>query len=142
MEVITSESRKKRRYVFAHDTARKRAADDCMTLPAGWLCTFSEPNRNLDQNAAMWALLEEFSQQLQWPVNGQMVRLSSEDWKDLLTAGFRKETQPRLAAGIDGGIVMLGQRTSKFSKREMSEFLEFLHYIAADRGVVLEKEAA
>lgn len=45
--------------------------------------------------------------------------------------------------GLDGGVVMLGQRTSQFSKREFSEWLEFLHATAADRGVtVYEREAA
>lgn len=59
-----------------------------------------------------------------------------------MTAAFRKETQPRLAMGIDGGMVMLGQRTSKFTKREFGDWLEFLNAIAADRGVELERVAA
>ena len=42
--------------------------------------------------------------------------------------------------GVYGGVFMLGQRTSKFSKVEFSEWLEFLHATAADRGVNFYKE--
>jgi hypothetical protein len=59
----------------------------------------------------------------------------------LLSAAFRKETN-RVAQGLDGGFVMLGQRTSKFGKREFSEFLEFLWATAADRGVTVYQEEA
>ena len=40
--------------------------------------------------------------------------------------------------GLDGGMVMLGARTSTMSKREFSEWLEFLHATAVDRGIELE----
>jgi hypothetical protein len=40
--------------------------------------------------------------------------------------------------GMDGGMVMLGQRTSGFSKKEFSDWLEFLHATAVDREVNLE----
>lgn len=102
--------------------------------PDGYAVTIAEPTRNLAQNAAQWPLLEAFSQQLQWPVNGQMVYMSADEWKDVLTCCFRNETA-RLAMGLDGGVVMLGMRTSKMTKREFSEWLEFLHIVAAQRGV-------
>lgn len=109
--------------------------------PAGFVVEVKEPGRSLDQNAAMWPILEAFSRQLLWPVNGQMTKMAPEEWKDVLTAAFRGE-QARLAMGLDGGVVMLGQRTSRFSKREFSEWIEFLHSVAAERGVELEREAA
>ena len=67
-----------------------------------------------------------------------MTHMTADEWKDVLTAGFRKE-QARLAMGLDGGVVMLGQRTSKFVKSEFSEWLEFLHATAALRGVTVYK---
>lgn len=73
---------------------------------------------------------------MQWPVNGQMVQLEAEEWKDILTAAFHQETA-RLAMGLNGGVVMLGQRTSQFGKKRFSEWMEFLHAIAAQRGVVV-----
>jgi hypothetical protein len=65
-----------------------------------------------------------------------MVLMTPDDWKDVLTAAFRGESV-RLAMGLDGGVVMLGQRTSKFTKREFSDWIEFLYATAASRGVNL-----
>ena len=126
----------KRIFRLAHDQARKLAAEFLARAPDGWMVTFSEPTRNLEQNDAQFRILRAFSNQIQWPVNGRMESLTPEEWKDLLTAAFRQQ-QPRIAQGIDGGMVLLGQRTSKFSVREFSDYLEFLHSVAADRGVVL-----
>lgn len=131
----------KQRFILAHDMARRGAMEAVARAPAGFVVEIKEPGRSLDQNAAMWPILEAFSRQLLWPVNGQMTKMAPEEWKDVLTAAFRGE-QARLAMGLDGGVVMLGQRTSRFSKREFSEWIEFLHSVAAERGVELEREAA
>lgn len=96
--------------------------------------TVEKETRTLEQNRAQWPILQAFSDQLLWPVNGQMVKMEPEDWKDVLTAAFRQEV-PRVAMGLTGGVVMLGQRTSKFKRDEFNEWLEFLNAIAADRGV-------
>lgn len=91
-------------------------------------------------NSKERAHLQAFSQQLLWPVNGQMVKMSDENWKDVLTAAFEGETNPQLAMGLNGGVVMLGKRTSKFGKKRFSEWLEFLHAVAVDRGVQVYEE--
>lgn len=132
----------KRVFILAHAQARALALECVKTAPDGYVVTVGEPSRSVSQNAAQWPILQAFAVQLQWPVNGRMVSMSPDEWKAVLTAAFRKE-QARLAMGLDGGVVMLGQRTSKFSKVEFSEWLEFLHATAADRGVtVYEREAA
>jgi hypothetical protein len=129
----------KRTLRLVNDTARLMAVRELQRAPEGYVVTISEPTRSLDQNAAQWPILQAFADQLEWPVNGRMVKMTADDWKDLLSAAFRKETA-RLAVGLDGGIVMLGLRTSKMGKREFSEWLEFLHATAADRGVVVYAE--
>jgi hypothetical protein len=131
----------KRLFVLAHDQARARAVQSIQNAPQGYIVTIAEPTRNLDQNAAQWPILNAFADQLVWPVNGEMVQISAEDWKDLLTSAFRRE-QPRVAMGIDGGMVLLGQRTSKFKKGEFSDWLDFLNATAADRGVALDERQA
>lgn len=109
--------------------------------PEGRVVTISDQTRTVEANAAMWPILEAFSEQLEWPVNGRMTKLDSESWKDLLSAAFKRESA-RIAMALDGqGVVMLGLRTSKMGKREFSEFLEFLHATAVDRGVVVYAEA-
>jgi hypothetical protein len=134
----------KRTFILAHDIARQRAGDAVRDAPPDAVVTIGDASRTLEQNAAQWPILQAFAQQLQWPVNGQMVHMSDEEWKDVLTAAFERETM-RLAMGLDGGVVMLGLRTSKMGKRRFSEWLEFLHATAALRGVVVypdERQAA
>ena len=120
--------------ILASPEQRTRALVVIREAPDGHVVQIKEPARNLEQNAAMWPILEAFSKQLQWPVNGRMVYMTPEEWKDVLTAAFERATV-RVAQGLDGGVVMLGQRTSKFTKPRFSEWLDFLHATAADRGV-------
>ena len=129
------------KFVLAHDQARHRAIAAVQQAPAGFVVRVDEPTRSLDQNAALWPLLDAFSRQLQWPVNGRMVTMKPEEWKDVLSCAFRRE-QARLAMGLDGGVVMLGLRTSKMGKRAFSDFLEFMHATAVERGVDLDRSAA
>ena len=69
-----------------------------------------------------------------------MVRLTSEEFKDILTAAFNQD-RVRLAQGVDGGVVMLGTRTSKMSERTFSGWLDFLNWFCADRGVNVRNAA-
>ena len=122
---------------MSHETARINAIEAVKTAPEGYCVTVSEPNRSLEQNAAQWPILQAFADQIQWPVNGKMVWMTDEEWKDVLTAAFKRETA-RLAMGLDGGVVMLGMRTSKMGKKQFSEWLEFLKATASIKGVELD----
>lgn len=122
-------------FILSHAEARKRAADAVLKAPEGYAVRVGENTRTLDQNAAQWPILQAFSQQMEWPVNGRMEKLTPEEWKDILSAAFDGEIQPRLSPGLNGGMVMVGRRTREFGKRKFSEWIEFLHATAADRGV-------
>lgn len=126
-----------RMFTLAHDEARRRVAEFARQASAGLEVIFREPKRTSEQNALMWAWLTAFSEQLQWPVNGRMERLTPTEWKDILTAAYSQELQ-RVAPGLNGGMVLLGMRTSDMGKREMAEFIDFIEATAADRGVVAD----
>lgn len=121
---------------LVHAEARRRAVDACQKAPDGYVVTVSEPSRNLEQNALMWSLLQAFADQCQWPVNGKLEWLDSTSWKEILTCAFEGE-QARVAPGLNGGMVLLGQRTSQYSKAKFAEFVEFIHATAAERDVDL-----
>jgi hypothetical protein len=89
--------------------------------------------RTLPQNSLMWDILQAFADQKTWFVNGVECRITAEDWKDVLTAAFHQEV--RMAQGLNGGIVMLGARTSRWDKPKMSEFIDFIQAAAAQHGV-------
>ena len=126
----------KRTFILAHPEARRNALQAVQQATEGFAVTVSAPTRNLDQNAAQWPILQCFADQLKWPINGRLEHLTPDEWKDVLTSAFKREIV-RVAMGLDGGMVMLGQRTSKFSKAQFSEWLEFLHATAADREIEL-----
>lgn len=94
--------------------------------------------RDLDQNAAMWAALHDIAAQVEWPVlfdsRVQLTKMDAEDWKNVMTAGLSR--QQRMAQQIDGGgYVLLGLRTSRFSRKRMGELLELIRYFGDSRGV-------
>ena len=85
--------------------------------------------RTIQQNDLMWALLTEISNQVVW--HGQ--KLTPENWKDVLTAALKRQS---VVPGIDGGFVVLGQRTSKMSVKELNEVIELAYAFGAQNGVV------
>lgn len=89
--------------------------------------------RSLEQNNLMWSVLTDLSKQVEWCVDGRMQKIDPEDFKDILSAGLKREQ--RVAAGISGGFVMLGQRTSKMTKGEMADLITLGHAFGAERGV-------
>ncbi|MGN6312877.1 MAG: recombination protein NinB [Rhodanobacteraceae bacterium] len=93
-----------------------------------------KPKRTLDQNAKMWAMLTDIADQVKWFVDGKLEYLEPEEWKDILTAGLKKHQ--RVAAGIEGGFVILGEHTSSMTIGQMSELIELAIAFGTERGVV------
>lgn len=85
--------------------------------------------RSLGQNAMMWSLLGDLSDQVEW--HGET--LSKRDWKWVFTAALRKQ---RMVPGIEGGMVFLGEPTSGMSKQEMADMLDLILSFGNERGVV------
>lgn len=124
----------KQRYIMSHELARQRAIDAVRNAPAGYVIEIREPTRTLDQNALLWPLLTEVSRQVDW--YGQ--KLTEDEWKDVFTAGLRKQ---KAVPGIDGGFVMVGSKTSRMNKREFSELVELIYAFGAERGVKFQEAA-
>ena len=99
----------------------------------------SEPRRTLDQNAKIWPMFQDLAQQVEWPVDGKLQKLCKEEWKEILTAGLTKHQ--RVAAGIEGGFVLLGSRTSRMTKSQISELIEFAYVFGAEHNVAWSEPA-
>lgn len=89
--------------------------------------------RTLAQNALMWSMLTDIAKQIQWSVDGRLQYMEPEEWKDILTAALKQEL--RVAAGLYGGIVLLGRRTRSMTIKDMSELIELMNVFGAERGV-------
>ena len=95
--------------------------------------TVKTETRSAEQNALFWSALNDISKQVEWPVDGRLSKLEPDDWKHILSAGLKRHQ--RIAAGIDGGFVVMGQSTSKLTKAEMSELVTLCHAFGDERGV-------
>ena len=84
--------------------------------------------RSLNQNRMMWANLEDITQQVVW----YGVKLTKEEWKDVLTAALKKQ---KVVPGIEGGFVIIGARTSKMTVPEMTELIELSTAFGTQQGV-------
>ena len=89
--------------------------------------------RSTAQNRIMQARLTDISNQVEWVVDGQLCKMSKDEWKDVISAGLTKSQ--RVAKGIDGGFVILGRRTSKMTVKEMTEMIELCGYFGDQHGV-------
>jgi hypothetical protein len=118
------------------DSSKTRAAiiEAILNAPVGRIVEIKPETRKLVQNSQQWPILNAFAEQVQWPINGSMVYMSPDDWKDVLTAAYKNETV-RIAQGFDGGVVMLGFRTRDFSAEEWPNWMAFLNWAAAEKGV-------
>jgi len=97
--------------------------------------------RNNEQNALLHALLTEIARSVEWAGKKRDV----ETWKRLCTAAWlraRGESVEVLPA-IDGhGIDVVFRRTSKLTKAECAELVDFVQAWAVERGVEFAEVAA
>ena len=84
--------------------------------------------RSLAQNARLWAMLTDISQQVDW--YGR--KLSPEEWKHVFSASLKKQD---VVPGLDGGFVVLGLSTSKMTKAEMSDLQTLMEAFGASKDV-------
>lgn len=116
-------------------SSREHIIKAILSAPEGFLVEIKADTRALSQNRQQWQILAAFAKQLRWPINGAMQYISAEDWKEILTAAWRQESA-RVAQGFDGkGVVMLGHRTREFTAEEWPEWMAFLNWAAAEKGV-------
>lgn len=134
----------KRDFILRRDQplTLKRIADSALSLARELyrtgldVCISVGPwqsKRSLEQNALMWALLTDIAEQKQWHVDGRLAYLTPEDWKDILSAALTKHQ--RVAAGIEGGFVLLGLRTSRMTVAQMAELIELILAFGAEHGI-------
>ena len=117
---------------FPADKAKAKAWIDA--APVNTRVTFQRPKRTLDQNSLLWKWLTILAEQHRW----HGLKLTPEDYKDLLTASLKREV--RTVPNVDGnGFVALGMRTSDMTKEELSDLLALIEAFAAREGIDLQQ---
>ncbi|MFN1150178.1 recombination protein NinB, partial [Serratia liquefaciens] len=108
------------------DAVKQNAINFIRDLPVDQkrplILDIKEMKRTAEQNRKMWPLLKDLSDQVVWFGN----KYDTADWKDLITAlvAKTKKQEQRMAPGLDGGVVMFGQRTSQMKVGQMVEVIE------------------
>jgi len=91
--------------------------------------------RSSEQNAKMWAMLTEFSQQLEH--GGRYY--DPEHWKAILLHAWGQEIE--FLPALDGKtFIPYGNQSSKMLKRDMISFLDFIGIEGNRRGVVFRDD--
>jgi hypothetical protein len=110
------------------ESLRPKLTEAARRCPVGWSVEFRKDKRTLDQNAKMWAMFQDLADQVVW----HGVKLTKENWKDVLTAALKNQD---VVPGIEGGFVALGHSTRAFTKEELSMLIELTFAFGAQQGV-------
>jgi hypothetical protein len=114
---------------------REKASGWIAKAPPGTRVTFQAARRSIDQNSKLWACLTDVAEQ----ATHAGKRYTPDEWKILFMAACQKEVQ--VVPSLDGkSFVPWGYSSSKLSKDEMSEFLEFIIAWGAENGVRFHDE--
>lgn len=122
-------------FVLSTPVARIRAIQAVESATDGWQVVIKEPNRNLDQNAKMWAMLSDVSKKILW--HGQV--LDENDWKLIFMNALNSEM--RIVPNLDNnGFVNLGRSSSKLNKAEMANLITLIDAFGAQNGVKFDDD--
>ena len=92
--------------------------------------------RSTEQNARLHALLSDIAEQKEWAGK----KLDPESWKRLLVAAWSRANggNVEIVPAIDGaGFDVIYRRTSRMSKQEVSELIEYCTAWAIEQGIRL-----
>lgn len=103
--------------------------------PADAVVTIREANRSLEQNAALWSALSDISRA---KPDGRMH--TAEVWKELMMHACGHACQFEL--GLNGQPFPVGFRSSKLTKAQMSDLLDFVYSWGIEHGVVFSEARA
>lgn len=95
---------------------------------ADYIVRISEPTRSLDANAKMWAMLSDISRA---KPGGRMH--TPDVWKSLAMHACGHAVQ--FEVGINGEPFPIGFRSSRMSKKQMIDLIEWLYAFGAEHGI-------
>lgn len=101
--------------------------------PPGVVVKFYKPKRTIPQNDRMWAMLTDVATQADH--NGQ--KYSPDQWKCLFMHACGHEVA--FMPGLSGGFFPAGFKSSKMSKEQMTELMDFIEAWGAEHGVIFKE---
>lgn len=114
--------------------ARERACALVHKAPEGYVASVAEPTRTLDQNNKLWAMLTDVSAAM--PLGR---RHTPDDWKCIFMHACGWEVQ--FIEGLDGRPFPQGFRSSKLTKSQMGDLINFIQAFGDEHNVRWSDEA-
>ena len=112
------------------DRATARSLIDC--APEGAVVTIKEAKRTTDQNALLWAVLSEISR-----AKPEGRCHTTEVWKALFMNACGHAVQ--FEVGLSGQPFPVGFRSSRLTKSQFSDLIEFIYSWCAEKGVIINE---
>lgn len=109
--------------------ARDEAKNLIARAPQNAVLNISPPRRTNDQNARFWAMLSDVSRSK--PGGRSM---TPERWKAVFMQTFGHQVQ--FENDLDGRPFPVGHSSSRLSKQDMSDLMEFISAWGSENGVV------
>ncbi len=103
--------------------------------PHNAVVTIRESKRTVDQNDKLWAMISDISRA---KPDGRMH--TPEVWKCLFMKACGHAVQ--FENGLDNQPFPVGFRSSKLTKQQMSDMIEFVYLYGAEKGVVWSEPEA
>jgi hypothetical protein len=119
-----------KRFILAHDEARRRAMSAVADAPAGWVIRVEPPKRNADQNAKFHAICSDLARaRVEWAGKPR----TAEQWKVLLISGHAQATKEgaEMVPGLEGEFVNIRESSALMSVRRASSLIEYAQAFAA-----------
>jgi NinB protein len=118
-------------FILATSAIVERAIGLIRVVPRNSRVTIKGPKRTLPQNDRMWAMLTDFAAQ----TDHFGAKMPPPAWKEVLLDALGHEG--RAVPSLDGSrLIRIGNSSSELSVQQMSDFLEFIAAVGAQRGVV------
>lgn len=116
--------------VILHGDSQRRFAHGLIDkAPPGYVVKISEPKRTLEQNSKLWAMLTDLSVQ-----KPEGICQTPDDWKAIVMNACGFECQ--FVHGLDGRPFPVGFRSSRLTKAQMSDMIEFIYEYGSRQGIV------
>lgn len=120
--------------IILHGNSQRSFAKQLIErAPAGAVVTIREAKRTNEQNALMWCLLSDLSRA---KPEGRLH--TPEVWKQLVMHACGHAVQFEI--GLNGQPFPTGFRSSRMTKGEMSDLIEWVYQYGAEHGVVWSGE--
>lgn len=114
--------------ILSSQWARGKAKELIDRAPPNAILNIKEAKRTVDQNSRFWAMLSDVSRS-----KPQGRRMTPERWKAAFMQSFGHQVQ--FETDLEGRPFPVGHTSSKLSKAEMSELMEFISAWGTENGV-------